>query len=79
MEQHGFKLVFCAADGKGLYLSGTPQSVSQLFYTDLQGQTRLFWQGAGDFGLWVLPSPDGRYLAMTGTTTTSDAWLLENF
>ena len=25
------------------------------------------------------PSPDGRYLAMTGTTTTSDAWLLENF
>ena len=73
--------IYCSADGKGLYLSATPQrGVSTLYYTDLLGQARVFWQQKGSFPLIGLqPSPDSRYLAMTDATTASDAWLIENF
>jgi len=39
----------------------------------------MLWQQKGNFGAAVLASPDGRYLSITGVTTTSDVWLLENF
>jgi hypothetical protein len=72
--------IYCSADGKGLYLVGTPQAgVSALYYTDLRGQARLLWQQKGVFGLAAWASPDGRYLAITGVPMASDAWLLENF
>jgi hypothetical protein len=28
---------------------------------------------------WTIPSPDGRRLALNGSTTSSNVWLLENF
>jgi len=65
-----------------LYLSARAAAwgVSALYYTDLRGQARLFWQQKGRFGIAHLyPSPDGRYLAIEGATMASDAWLLENF
>ncbi len=73
--------IYCSADGKGLYLSATPQrGVSTLYYTDLLGQARVFWQQKGSFPLIGLqPSPDGRYMAVTDASTASDAWLIENF
>ena len=73
--------IYCSADGKGLYLSGTAlRGVSTLYYTDLLGQARVFWQRRVWFGLITLqPSPDSRYMAMTDATIASDAWLLENF
>ncbi len=80
VERSGIGTIYCSADGKGLYLSATPQpGVSALYYTDLRGQARVLWQQKGRFGFWLQPSPDGRYLAMMGTTEASDAWLLENF
>jgi Tol biopolymer transport system component len=80
VERPGIENIFCSPDGKGLYLSATPQpGVSALYYTDLRGQARVLWQQKGHFGSSLQPSPDGRYLAMMGTTTTSDAWLTENF
>ena len=72
----------CSPDGRGLYLSAAPQSgVTTLYYTDLQGHARVLWQQKGRRGGFsaIWPSPDGRYLAMVGTTTTSDAWLMEDF
>ncbi len=82
VEQSGIESIYCSPDGKGLYLTGTPQpGVAALYYSDLGGQARLLWQQkSGRFG-WISlqPSPDGRYLALTGATVTSDAWLLENF
>jgi Tol biopolymer transport system component len=82
VEQSGIESIYCSPDGKGLYLTGTPQpGVATIYYTDLRGQARLLWQQkSGRFG-WISlqPSPDGRYLALTGATVTSDAWLLENF
>ncbi|MBZ5593740.1 MAG: protein kinase [Acidobacteriia bacterium] len=70
--------VYCAADGRGLYLSSRRPGFPALLYSDLRGQTRVIWQPKGDFGL-VRASPDGRYLSVTAVTGTSDAWLLEDF
>jgi len=80
VDRSGIRAIFCTSGGKGLYLSATPQpGIFELSYTDLTGQVRVLWQLKGDFGRGLSPSPDGRYLAMVGIMTTSDAWLLENF
>jgi len=72
--------IYCSADGKGLYLWVTPQpGRTMLLHTDLVGHARVLWQLKGHFGNNLQPSPDGRYLAMMGTITTSDAWLMEDF
>jgi len=56
----GITTINSSADGKGLYLAGTPQpGVSSLFYTDLPGQVRLLWQEKGSFGFGIeLPPMD---------------------
>src|SRR5262249_39353583 len=80
VETPGVLDVYCSADGKRLYLWAMPQKdISELYQTDLQSQPRLLWRTKGFFGGFVWPSPDGRYLSINGVTTTSDAWLLENF
>jgi hypothetical protein len=80
VERSGIKAVYCSAYGRGLYLAARTQpGVSTFLYTDLQGQVSVVWEEKGDFGRFVWPSPNGRYLAITGLTVTSDAWLLENF
>ncbi|MBI2679956.1 MAG: PD40 domain-containing protein, partial [Candidatus Solibacter usitatus] len=72
--------IWCSADSKGFYLTSQSQpNVATLLYVDLHGNARVLWQLKGSPYGWAVPSPDGRYLAITGTTQTSDAWLLENF
>ena len=75
----GIQNVWSTADGKGVYLGALQPGLSTVLYADLQGRTHVLWQQKGDFGYYLYPSPDGRYLSLTGMTATSDAWLLENF
>jgi len=82
VEQSGIETIYCSPDGKGLYLTVTPHpGDAALYYTDLRGQASLIWQQKGGRFGWISlqPSPDGRYLALTGATAASDAWLLEDF
>jgi eukaryotic-like serine/threonine-protein kinase len=80
VDRSEISVVHCSADGKGLYLVGTPQAgVTAIYYTDLRGQSRVLWQEKGNFSGAVWASPDGRYLSLTGMTGISDAWLVENF
>ena len=72
-------------DGKGMYLMEWSSSFYQDFkivYADLDGHSRVLWKRGSSPGYtpdYVVPSPDGRYLAFTTTTYESNAWLLENF
>ncbi len=66
-------------DGKGFYCgSRSPQGVT-LLYVDLNGDARALWQIKGAELMYSIPSPDGRYLAISGISTKSNIWMLEGF
>ena len=90
IDQSGIDGIYCASDGKGLYLTAlsidrAQPGISTMYYTDLRGEVRVLWQEKGTFPVHssfvpIQPSPDGRYLAMSEPKTTAhDAWLLEDF
>jgi Tol biopolymer transport system component len=47
------------ADGKGLFVTSHATRSSTLFAVDLNGKARRLWSERGDYGLDVVPSPDG--------------------
>jgi hypothetical protein len=68
-----------AANGKGLFTSGPVPGGSVLLYVDLQGIAHPLWEQRGSLGTWAIPSPDGRHLALSALTRTTNFWMLENF
>jgi Tol biopolymer transport system component len=69
-----------AADGKGWFVSSQSAGSEALLHVDKEGRSRVLWkQPASNAGLWGIPSPDGRYLAFPASTSTSNAWMIENF
>jgi DNA-binding winged helix-turn-helix (wHTH) protein/Tol biopolymer transport system component len=71
-----------AADGKGLFVSpGTALGATAL-YVDLEGRAQVIWKlESGNYSrsAWAIPSPNGRFLTLTGYASNSNVWLLENF
>ena len=69
-----------APDGKAIYVGSAAPQGSTLLYMDLKGNARVLWQLKGQAGsIWGVPSPDGRYLAILGSVTNSNVWMLEGF
>ncbi len=72
-----------AADGKGLFISSPKKGSSVLLYVNLDGRANPLWEQSGeqegDKDIYVVPSPEGRHLAMYGWTMNSNMWMLENF
>jgi Tol biopolymer transport system component/DNA-binding winged helix-turn-helix (wHTH) protein len=68
-----------AANGKGLFTSGPVLGGSVLLYVDLQGIAHPLWEQRGSLATWAIPSPDGRHLALSALTRTTNFWMLENF
>jgi Tol biopolymer transport system component len=67
-------------DGKGLYCGSVSPQARTLLYVDLEGNAKVLWQYKAAFGgIWGVPSPDGRYLAILGSVYNSDVWMLEGF
>lgn len=71
--------VYWAADGKSWFVCGLTQSGSVLLHVDLQGRPAPVWKEKGMTIAYGLPSPDGRRLAIVGTTITSNVWIMEIF
>jgi Tol biopolymer transport system component len=71
-----------SADGKGLYCGSVTSQSGTLLYVDLKGTAQVV-ATSGDVGggafIGGVPSPDGRYLALTGAIHYSNAWLVEGF
>jgi len=67
-------------DGKAFYLGSVSPQARTLLYVDLKGNVKVLWQckGTGS-NIWGVPSPDGRYLAILGSVTNSNVWMLEGF
>jgi eukaryotic-like serine/threonine-protein kinase len=80
-----------AADGKGMFASSATRGGSALLHLDLQGNAHVLWEQKGSIagwyvsGLggpsvpWVVPSPDGRHLAIYDWQLSANMWMMENF
>jgi Tol biopolymer transport system component len=68
-------------DGKGLYCGSISPQGRTLLHVDLEGNAKVLWQDKGQGGaIWGIPSPDGRYLAISGTEVRNlDIWMVEGF
>ena len=69
------------SDGTALFVVGSSVSGEALLHVDLQGVTTILRESQGIYALFYMPapSPDGRSLMFSETTTHSNAWLLEDF
>ena len=68
-----------AADGGGVFTSALVPRGSILLYLDLKGNGHPLWEQKGSSYSWVVPAPDGKHLALSGMTTSSNLWMMENF
>jgi serine/threonine protein kinase/Tol biopolymer transport system component len=73
--------IWWSSDGKSLFVGSFSASGSTLLNVTLEGRANVFRQQMylSQFNTWGVPSPNGRYLALTETTTQRDLWMLENF
>ncbi len=67
------------ADGKALLVPQRAPTGITLLRVGLDGHVQPLWAVRYFVYSWAIPSPDGRYLAIMGTSLNSNAWLLENF
>jgi serine/threonine protein kinase len=65
--------------GKGLFASTHRGQDSILLSINLQGSARVLWEHRGAVRVSVVPSPDGRRVAMFGQVLNQNLWMMENF
>src|SRR5260370_11111072 len=75
----GFNSVDWAADGKSLFVSSQSPTSSTLLHVDLEGHAIPLWDQRGSWRTWAIAAPNGRELAIQGTTSGSNVWMIENF
>jgi hypothetical protein len=76
-----------AADNKSVWISvfrgyatGFREDTAQaILNVDLNGKITNTLENDSVWFQWVIPSPDGRRVAISGLTVNSNVWLLENF
>lgn len=76
----GLDSVAWSADGKALHLASNVPKSSTLLRVDLAGTASVLWQTKSEYLEAPAPSPDGKHLAFTVTSTgESNAWVVERF
>ena len=69
-----------SASGNGWFVGNVSPNEASLLYVDQHGRSSVLWQEpVAAWGLWAVPSRDGRYLAFPATTVSSNVWMIENF
>ncbi len=66
-------------DSKGLYCGSDSGQSRTLLYVDLKGNATVLWQLEGGGGVWGVPSPDGRHLAVGVAGVERNVWMLGGF
>jgi serine/threonine protein kinase len=77
---------FVWAPDEGLFVTNLAKDGAEVVHVDLKGDTDVIWRGiggppsgAGAGLISAIPSPDGRHLALEGTTLNANMWMMENF
>ena len=68
-----------SADGEGMFISDESPRGQTLLYLDLHGNAHPVWKQSGSLRYFAVPSPNGRFLALSDFTQNSNVWMIENF
>jgi Tol biopolymer transport system component len=75
---HDVQSLDWAADGRGFYTTGfTSFNETTLLYVDLKGEVVPLHRQPGTTPRWAIPSRQGSYLAIAGTTWDMNAWMVD--
>jgi Tol biopolymer transport system component/DNA-binding winged helix-turn-helix (wHTH) protein len=73
----GFRTFDWSPDGKTMFIAASnSKGTTSVLDIDTKGNARELLEG--QLG-WTIPSPDGRYLALTEFVGTNNVWVLEDF
>jgi eukaryotic-like serine/threonine-protein kinase len=68
-----------AANNQSVYLPVAALGGASLLHVSLKGDVHILRTNQGRNYTSGIPSPDGRHIAMVGSTTVSNMWMMENF
>ncbi len=73
------KTLYWSFNNDGLFVTDYAQGNTRLLYLNLRGESFVLQERPGGEGGGVKQSPDGRHLAISAWTLSSNMWLMENF
>jgi hypothetical protein len=68
-----------ANDSQSMFVSTLEPGGANLLHVNLNGHTQRVWQQSQATDTWGAPSPDGRHLAISGTSSEANVWMISNF
>jgi Tol biopolymer transport system component len=68
-----------ATDSQSMFVSTLEPGTASVLHVDLNGEAQPVWQQPQSVFTWGFPSPDGRHLAILGSNSESNAWMIDNF
>ena len=68
-----------ASDSKSVFVGTSGPWGSTLLRVDLKGNAKPIWQRTTPGYIWGVPSLDGKHLAMMGTSSDANVWMIDNF
>ena len=66
-----------SANGNGWYVTNRVKGGMDLYFVDTAGHSRKLWHNDGYFPPIAMESPDGRRIAIQGSTLENNLWLME--
>ena len=68
-----------ATDSQSMFVSALEPGGATLLHVALNGDAQTIWQQPHSTHTWGFPSPDGRHLAILGTSSEANVWIISNF
>ena len=79
-DRHLLRNITWTADSAGFFASHPSKSGAVLLFVDMYGRSKVIWELPGqNVYLRAMPSPDKRHVAILGSQTDSNVWMMENF
>jgi len=68
-----------AINSQSMFVSSVEPGATTLLHVGLNGDAEPIWQQSQPKLSWGFPSPDGRHLAIMGTSSESNVWMIGDF
>jgi hypothetical protein len=67
-----------ASDSNSVFVGTSGPGGATLLHIDLAGKAQAIWQQSQPLNTWGIPSPDGRHIAIFGTSAEANVWMIDN-